>query len=57
MIPRTSTILGKDYFSQVQDRIIGWLPADTAHVLIEAAVNNPVYPSVFLLDVVTGDGR
>jgi dipeptidyl aminopeptidase/acylaminoacyl peptidase len=41
--------------SQFQDRIVHWLPADPSHVLIELGDRGSVFPSVYRLDVYSGD--
>ena len=41
--------------AQFQDRIIHWLPEDAYHVLIELDDAGSVFPSVYRLDVYSGD--
>ncbi len=42
---------------QFQDRIVHWLPDDPRHVLIELTERGTVFPSVYRLDVYSGDVR
>jgi dipeptidyl aminopeptidase/acylaminoacyl peptidase len=42
-------------FAQYQDRIVAWLPNDPHHVLIELATQDGLFPSVFRLDVDSGN--
>jgi dipeptidyl aminopeptidase/acylaminoacyl peptidase len=41
--------------SQFQDRIVSWLPDDSSHVLIELGDAGSVFPTVYRLDVFSGD--
>lgn len=41
--------------SQFQDRIVHWLPDDPRHVLVELANGSSVFPSVYKVDVYSGD--
>ncbi|MEQ1794521.1 MAG: S9 family peptidase [Nitrospira sp.] len=48
------SIFGGDHLSQLQDRVIAYLPDDPKHVLIELDKRLPNTPNVYLLDVYTG---
>lgn len=48
------SIFGGDHISQIQDRVIAYLPNDPKHVLIELDKRLPNAPNVYLLDVHTG---
>jgi dipeptidyl aminopeptidase/acylaminoacyl peptidase len=51
----STSISGKNYFSQVQDRIVGTIPGDPKHVMIALDLERPLSPDVYKLDVYSGE--
>ncbi|GEM_PF-1752609 len=47
-------VLGRQIAVQFRDRLISFLPNDPRHVLVEARVQDEIYPDVAMVDVETG---
>ncbi len=48
-------IPGENYFSHMQDRMIGGIPGDPKHVLTALDTERPLSPDVYQLDVYSGE--